>query len=62
MNLMELAKEFGPYLGVIFFFLWRDAQREERYHKELSEKNTFIQTELMRLVERVNEALHDPKP
>lgn len=55
MNLMELAKEFGPYLGVIFFFLWRDAQREEAYRKELAEKNQFIQNELIRMVERGKE-------
>ncbi len=59
MNLMELAKEFGPYIGLIFFFIWRGTAREDRQDAELKAKNEFIQGELIRLVEKVTEALNE---
>jgi hypothetical protein len=29
MELMELAKDFGPLVGIVLFFIWRDWRREE---------------------------------
>lgn len=48
MELIELVKDFGPAIGVILFFLGRDAAREERLFKTIDELNKFIQTELVK--------------
>jgi hypothetical protein len=61
MNWLEIAKEFGPYCGLVFFFLWRDSQREERRDAEIKQLNEFIQKTLIGLVEKSNEALNGPK-
>jgi hypothetical protein len=54
MELFEVIREFGPSLGVIMFFMGRDAAREERLVKEISTLNTFIQTELIKLVKETS--------
>jgi hypothetical protein len=30
MDLIEVAKQLGPFAGLLVFFVWRDAKREER--------------------------------
>jgi hypothetical protein len=50
MDLIEIIKEFGPSLGIILFFLGRDAAREERLTKTIDELNSFIQQELIDLI------------
>lgn len=57
MNWVSLIKEVGPYLGLMFFFIWRDYRREEKLVKRIDELNHFIQKELMDLIEKTNEAL-----
>ncbi len=57
MNWVTLIKEVGPYLGLMFFFIWRDYRREEKLVKRIDELNHFIQHELMDLIEKTNEAL-----
>lgn len=58
MDLMALAKEFGPYCGIVFFFLYRDSRREERRDEENKKLNEFIQTTLIDLVEKTTEAIN----
>jgi hypothetical protein len=51
MELMELAKDFGPLVGIILFFIWRDWRREENLVervKNLEEFNTTILTEMVK--------------
>lgn len=55
MELLEIIREFGPSLGVIMFFMGRDAAREERLTKEIASLNLFIQNELIKLVKEKNE-------
>jgi len=57
MNWIELIKQVGPYLGLMFFFIWRDYRREEKLVKQIDDLNTFIRTELMDLIDKTNEAL-----
>ena len=52
MDLIELVRDFGPSLGVILFFMGRDAAREERMAKEIAKLNHFIQTELIEIVKK----------
>jgi hypothetical protein len=55
-ELFEVIREFGPFLGVIMFFMGRDAAREERLVKEVASLNKFIQTELMGIVREFRDA------
>lgn len=55
---VELIKEVGPYIGIMFFFIWRDYRREEKLVKQIDELNEFIKETLMDLIEKTNEALN----
>lgn len=57
MNWVELIKQVGPYLGLMFFFIWRDYRREEQLVKQIDSLNVFIRNELMDLIDKTNEAL-----
>ncbi|MHC4301377.1 MAG: hypothetical protein ACYS7Y_29265 [Planctomycetota bacterium] len=51
MELMELAKNFGPLAGVVLFFIWRDWRREEGLVdrvKHLEDFNTEILTNMVK--------------
>lgn len=56
-----IIKEFGPMFGLVFFLLWREQKREEECRKRLKEKDKFINTTLVHLIERVNDALNRQK-
>ncbi len=51
MELMDLAKDFGPLVGIVLFFIWRDWRREqnlvERVQK-LEDYNTEILTNIVK--------------
>ena len=57
MNWVSLIKEVGPYLGLMFFFIWRDYRREEQLVKQNQSLNDFIRTELMDLIEKTHEVI-----
>ena len=57
MNWASLIKEIGPYLGIMFFFIWRDYRREEQLVKQVMNLQKFILEELMGLIEKTNDAL-----
>lgn len=59
MDWLALFKEFGPYMGIIFFFIWRDTRREENLQAQLQEAHNFIVKELITLVKTTSEALHE---
>lgn len=59
---ITLIKEVGPYLGLMFFFIWRDFRREEQLVTQINELNSFIRNELMELIEKTNEAINHGKP
>lgn len=54
-----LIKEIGPFLGIMFFFIWRDYRREERLSKRVAYLEKFITSELIDLIERTNKALEN---
>ncbi len=56
-----IIKEFGPMFGLVFFLLWREQKREESCRKALREKEEFIETKLVSLIERVTDALNRQK-
>jgi len=51
MELMDLAKDFGPLVGIVLFFIWRDWRREqnlvERVQK-LEDFNTEVLTSIVK--------------
>lgn len=61
MNWVELIKEVGPYLGLMFFFIWRDYRREEMLVKQNQTLDAFIRNELMDCVNKTTEALRNVK-
>lgn len=62
MNWVALIKEVGPYLGLMFFFIWRDYRREEQLVKQINELQKFIREELVDLIEKTTEVLRNVKP
>jgi len=52
MDLISIIHEFGPSIGIILFFLGRDAAREERMEKRIDQLNDFIQHELIEIVKK----------
>ena len=57
MNWTSLVKEIGPYLGIMFCFIWRDYRREEQLVKQVMNLQKFILEELMGLIEKTNDSL-----
>ena len=56
MGLIDLVYEFGPSLGIILFFMGRDAAREERMEQRIDQLNNFIQNELIEIVKKYGNA------
>ena len=55
MEYVEMLKDFGPILGVILFFIWRDWKREDRMADRITALEKFQQDQLIELIERTNE-------
>ena len=50
MELMELAQNFGPLVGIVLFFIWRDWRREEGLVNRVKTLEEFNNTVLVELV------------
>jgi len=50
MELMELAQSFGPLVGIVLFFIWRDWRREEGLVERVKGLEEFNNTILCDLV------------
>lgn len=51
MDYMELLKDFGPLIGIVLFFIWRDWRREENLVErveKLEDFNTEVLTTLVK--------------
>jgi CO dehydrogenase/acetyl-CoA synthase beta subunit len=51
MELMDLAKDFGPLVGIVLFFIWRDWRREQNLVdrvQKLEDFNTDVLTALVK--------------
>lgn len=57
MEYAELLKDFGPVLGVVLFFIWRDWKREDRMADRIAALEKFQQNELISLIERTHEVV-----
>jgi hypothetical protein len=49
-DLLELAKHFGPFVAFTVYFVWQGAQREKQYIARIDElankHNEFLQAQL----------------
>jgi hypothetical protein len=61
MNWIQLIKDVGPFLGIMFFFIWRDYRREEALVKQVNNLNEFIRKELVELIEKTVRALNNER-
>lgn len=41
MEYVELMKDFGPLIGIVLFFIWRDWRREEGLVERVTTLETF---------------------
>lgn len=57
MEFARLAHDFGPVLGVILFFIWRDWQREDKLQTRVAKLEEYQQGTLLKLVTDTTVAL-----
>ncbi len=48
----ELISNFGPLMGVVLFFIWRDWKREERLNQRVERLEDYQKNILMDLIEK----------
>lgn len=52
MDYMNLLRDFGPVVGIVLFFIWRDWKREEGLVDRVKSLESFNNDVLVKLVER----------
>ena len=50
MVITDLLRDFGPIVGVILFFIWRDWKREDTLQERVTRLETYQHTTLVQLV------------
>ena len=55
--LPDLLRDFGPIIGVILFFIWRDWKREDKLQERVTRLETYQQDTLVQLVQDTSAAL-----
>jgi hypothetical protein len=48
----ELVSNFGPLIGVVLFFIWRDWKREDRLNQRVERLEDYQKNILMDLIEK----------
>lgn len=48
---ITILKEFGPVLGIILFFIWRDWKREDRLVTHIASLEKFQREKLITLIQ-----------
>lgn len=51
MEFMDLLKDFGPLVGIVLFFIWRDWRREENLVERVQKLEDFNTQVLQNIVE-----------
>ncbi len=57
MDFVELLKQFGPLLGAVLFFIWRDWKREERLSNRIEKLEDEQREIILPLVERSTQVI-----
>lgn len=50
MDYAALLKDFGPLIGIVLFFIWRDWKREDKLHERVEKLEEYQQDTLSTLV------------
>jgi hypothetical protein len=50
MDYIDLFKEFGPLIGIVLFFIWRDWKREDKLVERVEKLEEYQQETLAALV------------
>lgn len=56
-TLMQLIANFGPLVGVLIFFVWRDWKREDKLSDRVKKLEDYQRETLVNLVEKSTTAL-----
>ncbi|MCP4896245.1 MAG: hypothetical protein GY906_04650 [bacterium] len=56
-EMLQIAKDIGPFACIMMFFVWRDYKREHRLEGRVDELNSFVRTELMEALKRNSEII-----
>lgn len=54
MDVLSAAKDIGPLIGIVAFFVWRDYVRERKQVARIEALERYQKKVLQRLVERSN--------
>jgi len=57
MPMASLLRDFGPIIGVILFFIWRDWKREDALQDRVTRLEAYQQNTLVQLVKDTTAAL-----
>ena len=57
LNWLPLLRDFGPVIGVLIFFVWRDWRREDRLSARVEKRETYQKETLGQLVEKSTESI-----
>lgn len=57
MKYLDLLRDFGPLIGVILFFIWRDWQREENLSSRVEKLEKYQQEVLTDLSKQCIEVI-----
>ena len=55
----QILKEYGPWVALVAFFIWRDYEREKSQNKKNSDLEEFIRTTLVALVRDTMAVIQD---
>lgn len=54
---LPLLRDFGPVIGVLIFFVWKDWRREDRLSGRVEKLETYQKETLALLVEKSTESI-----
>jgi hypothetical protein len=56
-EMSDLLRDFGPVIGIILFFIWRDWKREDILQERVTRLETYQQETLVKLITDTTQAL-----
>ena len=57
MEMINIFRDFGPVIGIIIFFIWRDWKREDKLQERVTRLESYQQETLVKLITDTTKAL-----
>ena len=57
MEFINLLRDFGPIIGIILFFIWRDWKREDKLQERVTRLENYQQGTLVQMVSETSTAI-----